>query len=190
MTCREIMAKEYFDYLCDFVVPLIRQEAYKTDNYKGYAWSKCLRLFYNTEYTWQLDMDENRAKDGLALRWRFILDNPVYEQYLDLLDGPCSVLEMLVALALRIEETIMDDPAYGNRTSTWFWKMVVNLGIQGQFDMHFERKRTLDCLTRWMNNDYEPNGKGGLFTLKHCDKDLRDIEIWVQANWYINENYL
>ena len=42
--------------------------------------------------------------------------------YLD--NKTCSVLEMMIALAIRCEEHIMDDPDVGNRTGQWFWKDV------------------------------------------------------------------
>lgn len=47
--------------------------------------------------------------------------------YLD--NRPCSVLEMIIALAIRLEEHIMDDPDIGNRTGQWFWDMIVSLGL-------------------------------------------------------------
>ena len=42
---------------------------------------------------------------------------------------PCSVLEMMIALSMRCEEQIMDDPDIGNRTGQWFWDMIDNLGL-------------------------------------------------------------
>ena len=39
----------------------------------------------------------------------------------------CSVLEMMVALAICCEETYMDNPNIGNRTGQWFWNMVKNI---------------------------------------------------------------
>ena len=37
-----------------------------------------------------------------------------------------------------------------------------------------------------MNREYEPNGKGGLFTIRGCEEDLTEVEIWYQLNWYLN----
>ena len=37
-----------------------------------------------------------------------------------------------------------------------------------------------------LNRDYGRDGKGGLFTIEHCRYDMRDIEIWYQANWYLD----
>ena len=36
---------------------------------------------------------------------------------------------MMIALAIRCEEHIMDDPDAGDRTGQWFWSMLVSLGL-------------------------------------------------------------
>lgn len=184
MTRAERINKIYFHWLCSFV------ELDQRPDSNDFSWAHCFRLLYNTEYTWVNERDENRACDGLALRWRFILDNPEYEQYIYILDGPCNVLEMMVALAVRCEEQIMDDPAYGNRTYYWFFSMIRSLGMSGNYNAGFNRRLCRKCLDRWMNGEYEPDGKGGLFTLKDPPCDLREVEIWVQLNWWLNERYM
>lgn len=131
-------------------------------------------------------MDENRASDGLDLRYRFVdlmgFDIPVEEIY----DKPCSVLEMLVALSLRCEETIMDDTRYGNRTGQWFWGMIKNLGLGDMIDSRFDRRECDYILKRFLNRDYDSDGRGGLFTIKDPRRDLRTVEIWYQLNWYLD----
>jgi hypothetical protein len=105
---------------------------------------------------------------------------------MNVLDGPCSVLEMMIALAVRCEETIMDDPAYGNRTAQWFWGMITSLGLNGMTDELYNRFEVDRVVANLLNREYQPNGKGGLFTIRRCDRDLRTVEIWVQLLWYIN----
>ena len=65
---------------------------------------KLLRYLFNTEYCWSYPMDENRAADGINLRHRFVVE--CYEDqeasYL-YLSGPANVLEVLVALAIKME---------------------------------------------------------------------------------------
>lgn len=80
----------------------------------------------------------------------------------------------------------MDDPAYGNRTSQWFWGMIVSLGLGGMTDAIFDRDYVEECLTRFLNREYERNGKGGLFTVKGTRRDMRKMEIWYQLNAYLN----
>lgn len=146
------------------------------------AYTKCLRCLHGIEFTYIIDMDGNRATDGVGLRWRF------HEQgypYLD--DGPCSVLEMMVALALRCEESIMADRDLGNRTGVWFWGMIINLGLGAMHDRQFDEDYVVDIITRFLNREYNPDGTGGLFTIEGCDHDLRDVEIWYQMCWYLNK---
>ena len=94
---------------------------------------------------------------------------------------------MLVALAVRIEETIKDDPRYGDRTRQWFWSMLKNMGLNMMTDDVFDKEYCQEKLRIFINREYEPDGKGGLFYIPdHGDEDLRDLEIWTQLCWYLN----
>ena len=53
-------------------------------------------------------------------------------------------------------------------------------------DDRFDRLYVVDVVNRFLNREYEPNGKGGLFKVRNCDYDLRDIEIWIQLLWYLD----
>lgn len=155
---------------------------------KGRSYHKLFRLLYDIEFTYTMEMDGNRYEDGIDLRYRFANERGYRESmiasYLD--DRPCSVLEMMIALAIRLEEHIMDDPEIGNRTGQWFWNMITNLGLGTMNDIRFNRDYVWDVIRRFLNRDYEQDGKGGLFTVKHCRYDLRDVEIWYQACWYLD----
>jgi len=75
------------------------------------SYQKLLRHLHNIDFQYMLPMDGNRAEDGIDLRYRFGYEKE-YEgstiaSYLD--NSPCSVLEMLIALAFRCEEHIMTD---------------------------------------------------------------------------------
>lgn len=96
------------------------------------------------------------------------------------------MLEMMIALALRCEETIMDNPQKGNRTKQWFWQMVASLGLSSMTDDNYDRRHVRLVLNQFMRNDYEPDGHGGLFTIYGSKDDLRNVEIWVQLLWYLD----
>ena len=81
----------------------------------------------------------------------------------------------------------MDNPAVGDRTGQWFWGMITNLGLGSMTDYNYNRVYVEDVVARFIDNDYEPNGRGGLFTIKNCDCDLRDVEIWKQLCWYLDD---
>lgn len=178
MTRKDRIINLYFEWLCDFVC----HERFSSE----ISYRKLLMFLHKTEFTFILPMDKNRATDGVDLRWRFVCEHPEFRDALDYLNGPCSVLEMMIALSLRCEETIMDDPRYGNRTSQWFWEMLKNLGISYMSDNLFEKNKAKERIMIFLNREYLPNGKGGLFYIKDCDQDLRNIEIWVQLNWYLS----
>lgn len=168
---------EYFDWMINLVNA--------NRGPKEISYIKLLEYLHNTEFTYLILRDRNRAEDGVDLRYRFglVRKHPEYPEYLS---GPSSVLEMMIALAIRCEECIMDDPAYGNRTSQWFWGMIVSLGLGGMTDAIFDRDYVEECLTRFLNREYERNGKGGLFTVKGTRRDMRKMEIWYQLNAYLN----
>ena len=134
-------------------------------------------------------MDGNRAEDGVDLRYRFGyeygFDNSAVADCLD--DKDCSVLELMVALAIRCEEHIMDNPDIGDRTGKWFLDMIVNLGLEKMTDDHFDKRYVERILHRVLNREYGRNGDGGLFTVHHSRIDMRSVEIWYQAMWYLDE---
>ena len=143
-------------------------------------------FLHNTEFRWTISRDKNRAYDGIDLRNRFSLQLGYELDLADYIKGPCSVLEMMIALSLRCEETIMDNTSYGDRTTQWFWGMINNLGLGDMVDSRFDKEYVNDIIQRFLDRDYEPDGKGGLFTIRVCDYDLRDVEIWCQLLWYLD----
>ena len=163
--------EQYFNWLCDIV------------NVSTVSYDKLLRLLHRTKFRWINIRDKNRAEDGTDLRFRFrkSIDGLSRNEVLNWHDKePCSVLEMMIALAIRAEEQIMDDPQVGNRTTQWFWGMVSSLGLTGMSDNMFDLIEVKDIIERFLNREYSPDGKGGLFTIRDCEYDLRDVEIWTQ----------
>ena len=136
-----------------------------------------LRRLFNTEFIYCVDFDSNRAVDGTDLRRKFIRSKGFPENYeQEFLDGPCSVLEMMVALAIRCERTIMDDPKIGDRTGQWFWTMINTLGLGAMSNDHFNLNRCDLVLDRFLNREYKRNGEGGLFKVSRCRDDFRKID--------------
>ena len=94
---------------------------------------------------------------------------------------------MMVALADRCEKRIMADPDIGDRTGQWFWGMIANLGLGGMTDERFDEAKTRRIISRLLTRNYEPDGKGGLFTVANSRYDMRTVEIWFQAMRYLDE---
>lgn len=177
---RDDVLNLYFEWLFEMVCGL----RFASD----ISFRKLITHLHNTEFRYVIPKDENRANEGANLRHRFAItqmpDVPENE-ILDILSGPCSVLEMMVALAIYAEEHVMDNPQIGDRTSQWFWNMVVSLGLGDQMDHRFDRRYVEDTLDRFMDRKYSPNGQGGLFTIRNCKRDLRKVEIFYQLCWYL-----
>lgn len=169
----------YFDWLCNFVWIGEPDSGFRPLMFELYR-----RNFYST-----IEMDQNRILDGLALRKRFFEETGIFVDPSE----PCSVLEMLIALAQRIEIDIMWDPEQGDRTAKWFWEMMANLGLDifyDEFDPEYDYY-AIDCIMNtFLGRSYSPSGIGGLFPLRNPQQDQRTVEIWYQMNRYFIENYL
>ena len=155
---------------------------------KNISYRKLLEHLHNTNFRYTISNDKNRASDGIDLRYSFALsqgceDEP--ELITDYLKGPCSVFEMMVALAQRCE-SVMDDPKIGDRTGEWFWGMINNLGLGGMNDNRYDEQYVDDVINTFLDREYKSNGKGGLFTIRNCEYDLREVEIWYQLCWYLD----
>lgn len=179
---RNELNSEYFNWMCQLVCDERRYS-------RRLSYRKLLSFLNSVDFNYTIDMDGNREEDGIDLRYRFGYENS-YESsmitaFLD--DQPCSVLEMMIALAIRCEEHIMDDPDVGDRTGQWFWNMIVNLGLGSMTDDKFDECYVERVIDRFLNREYERDGEGGLFTVKHCKHDLRTVEIWYQMCWYLDE---
>ena len=173
---RSELNEEYFNWMYRLVCK---------DGRRSY--DRLLRYLHSVEFTYILDMDANRAEDGMDLRYRFGYENayngPMIAAYLD--NRPCSVLEMMVALANRCEEQFMEDPHAGCRRGQWFFDMLASLGLSDMDDAHFRRSYVETVVAKFLSRQYDRNGAGGLFTVNNRP-DLRKAEIWYQLNWYLD----
>lgn len=168
--------REYFEWMCNLVCGRKRQ------NYR-----RLLEFLHTIEFTYIIPLDSNRAEDGIDLRYRFIYQEGYSKHSLDGFNPFCSVLEMMIGLAIRCEEHIADNPDIGDRTGKWFWDMIDNLGLGKMTDLRFDERRVQEAIDMFLNREYLPDGTGGLFTVKNCECDLREIEIWYQMCWHLND---
>lgn len=149
---------------------------------------KLLLQLHRIYFTYKIPMDANRYEDGIALRYRFGVENDIHpaiiSQYLD--TTPCSILEMMCALAIRCEEQFMSDPDLGNRTAEWFWCMILSLGLKDMDNDKINNSHVHLAIDKFLNHKYSRNGRGGLFTIRGTEYDMRTIEIWDQLMLYLN----
>lgn len=182
---------DYFCWLCEMVCV--------DGRYTDEAYWVLAKTLWDTDFFWLIEMDENRAMDGLYLRNRY-----EHEGGTDGYNGPCTVLEVLIALADRID-MVLDEVDGEFRVPIYFWEMLDNLGLTKYTDGSIigtesgygyslekddlERDDIDYILERWMNRKYDSDGYGGLFPLRNPKEDQRDVELWYQASAYIIERY-
>lgn len=163
------------------------------DEYLEMNYQKLLEKLYGTDFFWELEYDGNRAADGLYLRKLFLEDSGLEEGFSGVRkidrNAPCSVLEMMVALAKKTEHDIMYNPNFGDRTGTWFWLMLGNLHLDRYDDYGYFDENVETILDVFMHHRYEPDGYGGMFPNYETERDLRKTDIWWQMNAYLEANY-
>lgn len=170
MFYRDEVVNDYFCWLVEII-----------SNGSEQSYSMLLKQLFDTSFVYSLDRDANRAHDGLDLRDRYS-----YEVGMDLdISGPCSVLEMMVALSIRCETDVMYNPVAGDRTSIWFWLMIENLGLIDMRNRVYDHAKVRTVLMNFINRQYETDGKGGLFYVPGI-KGMQNEEIWYQMNTFLN----
>lgn len=176
------LKKEYFDWM---------YSSANTDPYGNFhsEYQGLLHYLNNVAFNYYIPMDANRESDGISLRYHFGYEKGIQSSEItDILDDrPCSLLEMMVALCRRMETMIGNDPDYGNRTYIWFHTMLESMGLEDLTDRYFDEDEAEYRVGICLSGRYEPNGKGGFFTLSNPSTDLRGVEIWNQAMWFLNE---
>lgn len=136
-----------------------------------------------TEFYWTVERDANRASDGKDLREAFEDATGKDKSEIDI---PCTLLEMMIALARRYDGEVGD--INSSNVPDIFWGMVDHLGLSGMDDEHYDPEKVDDILTRFLDRSYEKDGFGGLFPLVNPREDQRKVEIWYQMQAYLIEN--
>ena len=167
----------YLDWLAIIAFP---------DGEQRSLYSKVLTRLYEVDFFAILPRDENRAKDGESLREEYEeLSGECCEK-----SGPCSVLEMMVALAARCESQIMFDPDEGDRTDLWFWEMFDNLGLSCLYGDRFDEREFRRIIVTFLNRKFGADGYLGPFYIPDFEGDMRKIELWYQLGYYIESKFL
>lgn len=160
----------YFMWLCDQV--------------KGSFYENLLWVMYKTPFEACISIDSRIVQNGLVLRE----GNYVWDR----IEGPCSVLEALLGLAKRLDDIVMYEIRYGDRSIDWFWMFVDNLGFSSFTNSNWDEstERVIsERLEKFVYRDYNSDGSNwGLFVIEgHEDKDLRDVGLWTQTMWWVDQ---
>jgi len=158
-----------------------------------------LRVLYTTPFVWVVPNDENRIGDGKELREFFIDSQRIRLRREDRnwIDLGCSMLELMVGLARRLEFLANKGTAH-----YWFWILMENIGLSrfndddwDFFKFEDDHDKTSedyvrDVLEMVIQRYYESDGHGGFFPLDRPEEDQREVEIWDQLSEYVMERGL
>ena len=171
---------QYFDWLVHFV--------WENRSLNDVNYHMLFTFLFNEPFVPTTIQDEARASDAISMRHRF--EHKFGDMGICDICPTVNMLEMMVALAYRMEDSIMADNDYGDRTGQWFWEMVCSLGLGGMSDRSFNEAKARAIMDRFDSRGYSYNGEGGLFTIpkeliNDQNFDMRKLDIWYQMHAYI-----
>lgn len=188
MKQRETLSNEYFAWLYNLV---------KSDR-RNISHKNLCRVLYEKTFRWSVPNDDNRCDDGLELRDLYIQEKNLDTDHLEVIsfvERGCSIFEVFVALARRINDVMFSLEDHGDYTSKWFHELLANLRlddiIDGERGMDpMDEVRINEVIEILLDRTYDFFGNGSLFPMKgRPRKDHRDVEIWYQMMAYLAENY-
>ena len=80
----------------------------------------------------------------------------------------------------------MFDFNLGDRTGKWFWGMICNLDLLSMTNAYYNEDYVEFIIFRFLNREYDFDGRGGLFRIERFEGNMKTIEIWYQALFYFN----
>lgn len=169
----------------EFLTWLYSQVGYPEAKNRSLTYWKLFRQLYTIEFVWLIRNDDTRLEDAKRLRLEFLSDAGIDERDVDpcWLDIGCSVLELMVAMARRLEFQADETAHY------WFWNLVENLGLRRYTDAtkKYPHQRVEDIVYTVIFRQYTPHGAGGFFPLRGPCVDQRNVELWYQLSAYVLE---
>lgn len=148
-----------------------------------------LFALWRHEFFWMdiYDHEEDRANDGKQLRERFMMEFDAPPSIVP--QGPCNVLEMLIAFAIRIDNTV-HDWQIGSHPWDWVEMFITNLGLTDLTDDDI-RPRDNGFITAkleyWMAHDIGTRGERGLFRFKRPVLMINNMTNWDMMQKWVAE---
>lgn len=151
-------------------------------------YEKLLNMLDNIPYTYSHSGDGNRYEDGVGLRYKFAYDHTInYAEVAAILDvRPCTVLEMMLALACKMENLVEQPDFPYESVPKYLMGMLANLGLISITDDNVNPPYVEMVIKRFMNGTYDPiTGRGALFpnVMELPNYNYRDI--WNQCTNYL-----
>lgn len=184
MIDREGFVDRYFGWLMEMAFASTTER----EMYTGVC-----RLLYDIPFTWENELDENRAEDASGYRRyeRHQVDQEKHNieaRWLDQWERSTpSVLEVLIGIAERWAVY------FDSQLPSYYFSrhLFRNMGFhQFRGDLRVSEKEAVLWLVYvWLSRRIEPNGVGSPFPVNQPNVDMRTIDIWSQMNAYSFENF-
>lgn len=144
--------------------------------------------------------DRNRILDAAYMRDEYIFEfsKDISEDDKDiLLSWDISVFEVLLKLAIRIEDDIFTSSSNEDRTKEWFFMMLKNMDIDDILHTTYSEQREefiKNQVDIFLDRSYESHGhNGNIFVfskIAYPNLDVRKMELWDQMQLWSTEQYI
>ena len=176
----------YFLWLCSLV------------NADLSCYSELLYALHEMDFVWVIELDSDRADDGLELRRKYY-EQDHNEDWIMFWERPCTVFEALIGIARRMNY-ILEDEDSGDMTFMYFWEFIRNLDLKKYSNKRLDgRPKELvendlydiqAICNNWMTRNFEPDGRGSIFPLPYASEDQAHISLTYQMNNYVIVKFL
>lgn len=178
------------EYLC-YLMNRVGLEAEGDDGYL-----RLCETLQGIEFYPVIDMDENRCFECREIRKDFAQEYDLEgaDEELDRIYGEYgTMMELLTVMAekMRFE---MCDSQFEASTRKWFLEMLINCGLDrlrtnADFEEEGAEETVTDAIHSVIFRKTGWDGEGGLFPLIYPQSDQRHLELMIQMNNYLAENY-
>lgn len=96
-------------------------------------------------------LNTDRYEDAEQLRIDYGIDNNIKDVLIYFEATSITVLEVLVALSMRLEKKVVPNNKKGDRTSQWFWALVNDIGLGKQDDERCDSNIIDKIVKEWMS---------------------------------------
>lgn len=152
-------------------------------------YGRLFEILHHMEFRYIIERDENRDADGADLRDGYDVPNDYsVEEDEAFMAHWTSVLEVLLALAIRVDDEYIGDPSE-EHPEKFFMEMIKNLGLDIFKGNRYREDDVHRIVDKWLDRGFARNGVGSPFPLHHSRRDQRRLEMWDQMQAYISENY-
>lgn len=175
-----IKIKDFWSDYLEYLIITCNLYGYR-NSYYNLFWT-----LHNIQFTYRIERDENRVEDGHDLREGYSIPNRFsIKDHEYFYAHWVSVLEVLIALAIRVDNEIIGDPA-NPHPEIFFMEMIENLELR----RHKTDQNTIrQVVEDWLERRFDRCGFGSPFPVTDDDRDQRGLEMWDQMVSYLNENY-